>query len=248
MITTSDGTFAPNFKYLESIMKRTPKKSTAANTKSMVIMLEGHLFDSGLINQILDVLETNDCGFEFKECHVRHMGKDEAPLKSDAILKITGSPEADFSKVCSKIAALVTAIEKADATFRRIDSRKSGGLAYVKNQDDKTVLLLGSGRVSKSVVDLLGRTKERNVIVVGNEEGQARDIASFAKRGSHVALDISNDYKRLSDLVKRADVVISLLPVPMHPQIAKMCIDYQTDMVTASYESKEMRKLDQRYA
>jgi saccharopine dehydrogenase-like NADP-dependent oxidoreductase len=32
----------------------------------------------------------------------------------------------------------------------------------------------------------------------------------------------------------------------MHPQIANVCIDHQTDMVTASYESDAMRQLDER--
>jgi hypothetical protein len=76
-------------------------------TKSMVIMLKGHLFDSGLINQVLDVLEANHCLFEFQECQVvrpwpyyypeqQENNKDTLRLqqqrlllKSRAILKIT---------------------------------------------------------------------------------------------------------------------------------------------------------------
>jgi alpha-aminoadipic semialdehyde synthase len=257
-------------------------------------MLKGHLFDSGLINQVLDVLEANHCLFEFQECQVvrprpyyypEQENKDStlllqqqrSSLKSRAILKIT-TAKADgddddttttmqqqqvdnadtiFGIVESKIEALVAAIETADATFRRIDTNPSSPLqqqhdknstaaAVVQDQSEKTVLLLGSGRVSKSVVDWLGRVKGTRVIVASNDEDQAREVASYAgKRGRHVALDLS-DQKSLAELVQHANVVISLLPVPMHPQIANVCIDQQTDMVTASYESEAMRQLDER--
>jgi alpha-aminoadipic semialdehyde synthase len=226
-------------------MKRAPKHEPVEKVKTMVIMLEGHLFDSGLINQVLDIVDSNNCGFEFKECHVRP--KKDLPVKSTAILKITGSMEADFSKLESKIAVLVAVIESADATCKRMDHPRQTHLAQVENQDNKTVLLLGSGRVSKSVLDLLGRSDDRTILVASDNEAQARDIASYAKRGRHAGLDIANDTKQLSDLIQRADVVISLLPVPMHPKIAELCLGHQTDMVTASYESKEMRELDERY-
>jgi alpha-aminoadipic semialdehyde synthase len=275
------GTLSENFQYLDPILKRTAKQlHTDSTTKSMVILLKGHLFDSGLINQVLDVLETNHCLFEFQECHVvrprpyqQQENKDSTLLvlqqhspKSTAILKITAaaavgddddttSQDADtiFRTVQLKIEALVAAIETADATFRRIDSTAAPSssqhtaFAVVQDQSEKTVLLLGSGRVSKSVVDYLGRSKGTRILVASNDDDQSREVASYAgnNRGRHVALDLS-DQKSLSELVQQANVVISLLPVPLHPQIANVCIDHQTDMVTASYESDEMRQLDER--
>jgi alpha-aminoadipic semialdehyde synthase len=257
IITTPEGKLSSNFKYLHSIMKRTPKQTNLASSesspKSMTIMLEGHLFDSGLINQVLDTFDTNNCvEVKFKECHVQQKGKEGIPVKSRAIITVTGGIHTDFSKVELKIAALVAAIESADATFRRIDHtsyRKKESPAYVvKNQQQtKSVLLLGSGRVSKSVVDFLGRSKDLEILVASNDEKEAREVASFANRGRHTSLDIANDSKGLSDLISGATAVISLLPVPMHPQVAEMCIDNKTDLVTASYESDAMRKLDERY-
>ena len=100
-------------------------------------------------------------------------------------------------------------------------------LAHVESQDSKTVLPLGSGRASKSVLDLFGRSADRTILVASDNEAQARDIASYAKRGRHASLDIANDTKQLSDLFQRADIIIHLLPVPMHPKIAELCLGHR---------------------
>jgi phosphoglycerate dehydrogenase-like enzyme len=153
--------------------------------------------------------------------------------KSAAILKITAAvgddnttttmQDADiiFGIVESKMKALVAAmIETADATFRRIDTAPSSSqqqqqqqqhaaFAVVQDQSEKTVILLGSGRVSKSVVDYLGRSKGTRILVASNDDDQAREVASYeGKRGCHVALDLS-DQKSLSELVQHANVVNS---------------------------------------
>jgi alpha-aminoadipic semialdehyde synthase len=236
-------------------MKHASKQiETADKNNSMIIMLQGHLFDSGLINQVLDILDKGNCAFEFKQCHVRHKAKDDVRIKSSAMLQIVCDKDTDLSKVESKIERLVKAIESAEATFRRIDrpgnstsQKPSFRPATVETLEDKTVLLLGAGRVSKSVVDLLGRSEKRIIIVASDHENEAREIASHAKRARHSCFDIGNDQARLSRLIKDADVVISLLPVPMHPHIAQMCIQNGKDLVTASYESPDMRKLGERY-
>lgn len=74
-------------------------------------------------------------------------------------------------------------------------------------------------------------------------------------------LDVS-DQEVLSQVVEASDVVVrrvalrfragrdtdvlnSLLPAPMHPQVAKHCIAHGKHLVTASYVSPEMRALDE---
>jgi alpha-aminoadipic semialdehyde synthase len=37
---------------------------------------------------------------------------------------------------------------------------------------------------------------------------------------------------------------VSLLPAPMHPLVARHCIDHGKHLVTASYVSPEMKALD----
>ena len=50
----------------------------------------------------------------------------------------------------------------------------------------------------------------------------------------------------LQALVETADSVLSLLPATMHVPVADACITYGTPLVTASYASDEMQKLDAR--
>lgn len=58
-----------------------------------------------------------------------------------------------------------------------------------------------------------------------------------------VLLDVVERPDLLGDLVKQADVVVSLLPYALHPEIAKECIKQKTNMVTASYLSPGMKEL-----
>eukprot|EP00980_Cylindrotheca_fusiformis_P026643 scaffold16770_cov113-Cylindrotheca_fusiformis.AAC.1 len=252
MITNKEGAFSFKFKYLNAIMKRTTRQQQPSSSRSITLWIEGHLFDTGLINQILDVLDANHCGFRFKECHVEHRS-DDIQVKSRAILLITGGETTDFDKVESKIATLVKAIERAKASFRRIDETlpNDGPPAYTTDPIiTERVLLLGSGRVSKSVVEYLGRSKNRTIVVASNDEAEAKRVAASAnnkdRAAEHVGLDAQADPHRLNKLVDQSDIVISLLPAPMHPQIAELCIENGTDLVTASYESDEMRKLGKR--
>jgi saccharopine dehydrogenase (NADP+, L-glutamate forming)/spermidine synthase len=46
------------------------------------------------------------------------------------------------------------------------------------------------------------------------------------------------------NLVSQADVAVSLLPAPRHPQIARACLDCGRHMVTTSYVSPAMRAFD----
>jgi alpha-aminoadipic semialdehyde synthase len=139
---------------------------------------------------------------------------------------------------------LVDAILPADATLHRLNGDgRSTSPAYVQDSKDRSVLLLGSGRVSRSVVDYLGRSKHRSIVVASNNKDEAKEVASLSQRGRHAHIDLANDLPRLQKLVEESDAVISLLPAPMHPKIAELCIKAKTDLVTASYESKEMRQL-----
>jgi len=57
-----------------------------------------------------------------------------------------------------------------------------------------------------------------------------------------VLVDVS-DFDKVSSLIDRADVVISLLPAPFHPPIAELCIKQGKHMITASYISPAMEDL-----
>lgn len=59
--------------------------------------------------------------------------------------------------------------------------------------------------------------------------------------------DVIRHSEELDKLVPEHDVVVSLLPYVMHPQVAKSCIKHGRNMVTASYVSPAMKELHQAY-
>lgn len=225
-------------------MKRVHREAATVPSKtSMILSLEGHLFDSGLINQILDVAENNNCGVDFQQCEFP-AGAGRA--KSTVLLRVTGTSASVLDRVESRIGALVGVIENAEATVTRVDHHH---VATVEDPKlEKQILLLGAGMVSKSVVDFLGRSGDSVITVVADKDDDARAVASVSEKGVPVALDVASDPGRLSALIEESDLVISLLPAPMHPQVASECILQKKDLVTASYESEEMRALGARAA
>lgn len=228
-------------------------------------MLQFTRFDSGLINTILDQAELLNCQFQILNCRVPRGGvaKDVAPTKkSTALVKFSSNNQEDLDKLEEKIQTLVDVMDRAQASAKVVDrstpkdksagtgagsggSKRSFGTATVERQEEQKVLVLGAGRVSMSLVDLLGRTAQKHIHVASDNEEEARGVAQLAKRGNHVALDLSNG-KDLSELVKGKDVVISLLPAPLHPVVAEECIQQRTNFVTASYESPAMKEMNER--
>lgn len=115
----------------------------------------------------------------------------------------------------------------------------------------KRVLVLGAGLVAKPLVDdLLDPSRgealalEIGTLDVERAEKLLGDRAEGSGGRTRVeALDVS-DAARLSDRVAAADAVVSLLPAPLHPRVARACLDHGKPLVTTSYVSDEMRELD----
>jgi alpha-aminoadipic semialdehyde synthase len=208
----------------------------------------------GLINQVMDVIERHGCSIDFRDCNFPTNSKRQSTMSS-VVLHITSSPnnQDTLDLIDSEIQTLVGVFVKANATIKRLHTDGKGNntdqsrgvrLAQVSSSTaDKKVLVLGAGFVAKSTVDLLGRSTLASIKVASDREDDARRVAKAAERGSHVALDAGNDIRRLSELINEADVVVSLLPAPMHPTVARECIRHRTHLVTASYESVEMRAM-----
>ncbi|MFC2121079.1 saccharopine dehydrogenase family protein, partial [Bacteroidota bacterium] len=61
--------------------------------------------------------------------------------------------------------------------------------------------------------------------------------------GIAVQIDI-NDKEQINNFIKNNDVIISMLPASFHPEVARMCLDNNKHMLTASYVSEYIRELD----
>ncbi|KAH9840769.1 Saccharopine dehydrogenase-domain-containing protein [Rhodofomes roseus] len=106
----------------------------------------------------------------------------------------------------------------------------------------KRVLMLGSGMVAGPAIEAICRRPDVELVVASNVLSEAeRRIAEFAN--ARAVQGDMQDAAKISGLVERADVVISLLPVPFHPAVAKLCIQHKKHLVTASYISPDMAAL-----
>ena len=107
----------------------------------------------------------------------------------------------------------------------------------------KKILVLGAGFVAKPVVKYLcqhGYEITVADILLEKAEDAVKDYPT-AK-----AVTLSADANgELTRLISEHDLTISLLPPPLHPRIAKKCIDAGKSMVTASYVTDEMRELEE---
>ncbi|KAI0305467.1 Saccharopine dehydrogenase-domain-containing protein [Multifurca ochricompacta] len=109
----------------------------------------------------------------------------------------------------------------------------------------KRVLVLGSGMVAGPAVDELAGRPDVELIVASNSLQEAERLVAAHSNASALLINI-DDKTRVSQLVKESDIVISLLPAPLHPVVAELCIGHKKHMVTASYVSPAMRSLHSR--
>ncbi|SCV73183.1 BQ2448_7108 [Microbotryum intermedium] len=111
----------------------------------------------------------------------------------------------------------------------------------------RKVVVLGSGLVAGPAIRTIASRKELDVVVASNDLPAAEALAAPYENVKAVALDATRDGV-LEQLVTSADVVLSLLPAPLHVGIAELCIKGSTSLVTASYVSPEMAALQSRAA
>lgn len=107
----------------------------------------------------------------------------------------------------------------------------------------KKVLILGAGLVAKPLVRYLLQQPDLQVKVASRTVGKAEKLIEGHPRGAAKELDLKNEGV-LNEEVKWADLVISMVPYTFHPKVAEFCIAHKKHMVTTSYVSEAMKKLD----
>ncbi|XP_068595338.1 alpha-aminoadipic semialdehyde synthase, mitochondrial [Brachionichthys hirsutus] len=113
----------------------------------------------------------------------------------------------------------------------------------MKKSGMKRVLLLGAGYVSQPVVEYLTRDEKTQVTIGSVPLRQAGDLAAKYPNTIAIMVDVTSQEGHLDSLIEDHDLVISMLPPPLHPLIAKVCIKKKVNMLTASYLSPAMREL-----
>ena len=110
----------------------------------------------------------------------------------------------------------------------------------------RKILIIGAGRSSSSLIKyLLEKSAEEKLhITVADVSVEfANNKIKGHPNAAAIALDVTNNTAR-KKAVQNADIVISMLPAHMHVDVAKDCLEFGKNMVTASYVSKEMKALD----
>ena len=110
----------------------------------------------------------------------------------------------------------------------------------------QNILILGAGLSASTCIKyLLDHSREQQwKITLGdiNKELSRQKIGAHPN-GKAIEFDVYNDTQR-DRLISRADIVISMLPSRMHTLVAESCIKNSRHLITASYVSEEIRKLD----
>jgi saccharopine dehydrogenase-like NADP-dependent oxidoreductase len=110
----------------------------------------------------------------------------------------------------------------------------------------RNILIIGAGRSASSLIKyLLDKSDKENLFVTVADKNTelAKRLIDNHKNAKVITLDIFNEAQR-KKAIKDADIVISMLPARFHLEVAKDCVTYGKNLVTASYVSKEMEALN----
>ena len=109
----------------------------------------------------------------------------------------------------------------------------------------RKVLLFGAGKSASVLIQyLLDHAKTENwflVLVDANLE-QAQKKIGDSIHGKAVSFEINDSNERAAH-ISDADIVISLMPPSLHFLIAKDCIRFSKNLLTASYVDAQMKSL-----
>ena len=112
----------------------------------------------------------------------------------------------------------------------------------------KKILVIGAGRSAVTLIKyLLDNAQENNWFITVADFSV--DLAKKAVRNLEYAeaifFDVTDEKQRESE-ISNTDIVISMLPAALHITVAKDCVQFKTNLVTASYVSEEISALDEK--
>ncbi|NJY61160.1 saccharopine dehydrogenase [Salinimicrobium sp. CDJ15-81-2] len=111
----------------------------------------------------------------------------------------------------------------------------------------RKILIVGAGKSTSVLIEYLlkkSETEDLQLLIADLVLENASRLAGDHPRARAMTLDIFRKEEREA-AVKDADLVISMLPARFHIEVAKDCLRYGKNMVTASYVSDEMQQLDE---
>lgn len=109
----------------------------------------------------------------------------------------------------------------------------------------KTILLFGAGKSATCLIDYLGKCSDENnwkFIVCDSNLSLAQSKTKNFSSAEAISFDVSNEEKR-HEYISKADMVISMLPPGLHFLVAKDCVAFSKNLLTASYIDENIKSL-----
>ena len=111
----------------------------------------------------------------------------------------------------------------------------------------KTILLFGAGKSATVLIDYLLENailENWKLVIADADLKLAQSKIGNSQRATAVSFDIKDNEERMKT-IRHADLVISLLPPFLHILVAKDCLKYGKDLLTASYVDDDLKKLEE---
>lgn len=109
----------------------------------------------------------------------------------------------------------------------------------------KQILLFGAGKSATVLIEYLlqqAAIENWHITVVDAVLEIVQQKTGHSPMTTAASFDIKNDAERAT-YIQEADIVLSMMPPALHLLIAKDCVKYKKNLLTASYIDEEMRLL-----
>ncbi len=111
----------------------------------------------------------------------------------------------------------------------------------------REILIVGAGKSTSVLIEyLLKQADSENLFLrIGDLDIEnAKKACNNHSKCEAFELDVFKKESR-EPAIERADIIISMLPARFHIEVARDCLKFGKNMVTASYISDEMKELDE---
>jgi len=111
---------------------------------------------------------------------------------------------------------------------------------------NKHILLFGAGKSATCLIQYLDKTvssRDWQLTVAENNLELAKSKLSGSPRTKAVQVSVEDRDQR-DNLIRQADIVISLLPPALHFLVATSCVEWKKHLLTASYLDDKLKGLE----
>ncbi|MCK4763378.1 MAG: saccharopine dehydrogenase NADP-binding domain-containing protein [Candidatus Aminicenantes bacterium] len=107
----------------------------------------------------------------------------------------------------------------------------------------KKVAIIGAGRMTKPMVDYFIDECGYEVSMLNRTVSRAETVINGRPLGHAIRWE-AGEAKSIDKMIKKTDIVISMVPKNLHLNVAKACLRCRKTMLTTAYEIPELLALD----